>query len=129
MHRICGIFLAVSETLNDILKSDLSGKMIEYVFLLSCCKQKLERIFGTMFFSSLCVMDFDSQRDSDEVVTENDLRKKRLASRDVVYTVDLVNLFRNEVTNLRGCLGDVAFNDAMSTVDAETLAMAKTFLE
>lgn len=30
MHRICGIFLGVSETLNDILKADLqSGKMIE----------------------------------------------------------------------------------------------------
>ncbi|XP_035704828.1 importin-11 isoform X2 [Folsomia candida] len=108
MHRICGIFLGVSETLNDILKADLqSGKMID----------------------SLCVLDFEGQRDTDEVVTENDLRKKRLASRDVVYTVDLINLFRNEVNNLRGRLGDSVFNEVMQTVDVETLQMAKTFLE
>lgn len=32
LHHVCGIFLAVSETLNDILKTDLSGKTVEYVF-------------------------------------------------------------------------------------------------
>lgn len=74
-------------------------------------------------------MDFESHRDTDEVVTENDLRKKRLASRDVVYTIDLIQLFRNEVNNLRSRLGEINFNDKMNTVDAETLAMAKGFLE
>jgi hypothetical protein len=38
-----------------------------------------------------------------------------------------MNLFRNEVNNLQSCLGDVAFNEAMNTVDAETLNMAKGF--
>jgi hypothetical protein len=107
LHKLCGIFLAVSETLNDVMKSDLNGKLID----------------------SLCVIDFESTRDSEEVVTENDLRKKRLASRDVVYTVDLVQLFRNEVNNLRMRMGEVAFSKAVDTVDAETLQLAKTFID
>ncbi|CAL8143654.1 unnamed protein product [Orchesella dallaii] len=107
LHRLCGIFLAVAETLNDIMKSDLTGKFID----------------------SLCVIDFESTRDSDEVVTENDLRKKRLAARDVVYTVDLVQLFRNEVNNLRIRVGDAHFTELLSTVDVETMQMAKPFLE
>jgi hypothetical protein len=77
----------------------------------------------------LCVIDFDSTRDREEVVTENDLRKKRLASRDVVYTMDLVQLFRNEVNNLRMRMGEVAFNKVLDTVDAETLQMAKPYIE
>jgi hypothetical protein len=62
-------------------------------------------------------------------VTENDFRKKELASRDVVYTLDLGQLFRNEVTNLRVRLGEVHFNDVISTIDVETMALAKPFLE
>jgi len=107
LHRICGIFLAVSETLNDIMKSDLTGKFID----------------------SLCVIDFESNRDGDEVVTENDVRKKRLASRDVVYTVDLIQLFRNEVNNLRMRVGETHFNELLSTIDVETMQMAKPFLD
>lgn len=63
------------------------------------------------------------------VVTPHDLRKKRLASRDVVYTVDLVQLFRQEVGNLRTRLGEVAFQDVLSTVDSETMGNVKSFLE
>lgn len=79
--------------------------------------------------SSLCVIDFESSRESDEVVTENDLRKKRLASRDVVYTVDLIQLFRNEVNNLRIRVGETSFTELLSTVDVETMQLAKPFLE
>jgi len=75
------------------------------------------------------VIDFESQRESEEVVTENDLRKKRLASRDVVYTVDLIQLFRNEVKNLRMRMGEVAFSGVLDSVDAETLQMAKTYID
>jgi len=106
LHHVCGIFLAVSETLNDILKTDLSGKTVD----------------------SLCMIDFETPRE-DEVVTENDLRKKRLASRDVVYTVDLAQLFRNEVNNLRIRIGDINFADLMSTVDVETMQAVKPFLD
>jgi len=52
-----------------------------------------------------------------------------VASRDVVYTVDLNQLFRNEVNNLRVRLGETNFLEVMNTVDVETMAMAKTFLE
>lgn len=74
------------------------------------------------------MIDFETPRE-DEVVTENDLRKKRLASRDVVYTVDLAQLFRNEVNNLRVRIGDTIFADLMSTVDVETMQAVKPFLD
>lgn len=94
--------------------------------------------------SSLCVIDFDSQNQpsmqnqhnnpspvetNDEIVTENDLRKKRLAARDVVYTVDLIQLFRHEVNNLRMRVGEANFTELLSTVDVETMQLAKTYLE
>jgi len=80
--------------------------------------------------SSLCVIDFEAPVSSDpaEGVTENDLRRKRLASTDVVYSVDLLAVFQQEIINLRARLGDTAFYDLLSTVDVETMANVKAFM-
>ena len=91
-------------------------------------------IFLISISSSLCLVNTKkspNQRryELGELVTENDFRKRSLASRDVVYTLDLGHLFRNEVTNLRGRLGETQFNEVMSTIDVETMALAKPFLE
>jgi len=87
------------------------------------------KLFLLYFCSSLCEVDFDAAPENEEWATENDMRKKRLAAQDVVYTVDLHQLFRNEVGNLRLRLGEPTFTEVMSTVDVETMQMVKSHLE
>ena len=67
--------------------------------------------------------------DAGDTITPKDIRKRVIAARDVVFSVDLIQLFRNEVCSLRLKLGDAGFNDLMSTVDVETMEGAKAFLE
>lgn len=106
--RICGIFLAVVEVLNDITKCDSDSSVNA---------------------ADLLVINPDDFLDQEEdISTEHDKRKRELFKLDPVYKVVLRNYLYNQVMALQQTVGPAKFEDLMSTVDIETMQQVKEYL-
>ncbi|KAG8187533.1 hypothetical protein JTE90_008420 [Oedothorax gibbosus] len=105
-ERICGIFLAVVETLNDITKCDSDSPSAD-----------------------MLVITGDISQQDEEIETEQDKRKRELTRLDPVYTVVLRDYLYNQVMALQQSVGASKFQDLMSTVDVETMQQLQEYLK
>lgn len=107
-QRVYGVFLNVTETLNDIIRQDDETKV--------------------MFDSLLtCNTDINSSDDADDQ-TEHELRKKHLNNTDLVHTIDLRDYFQSQVKQLHNQLGETKYLEIMNNVDAETMKNMLEFI-
>ena len=86
----------------------------------------------TIFFflsSSLLVSNTDLTSTEDaEYETEHDLRKRQYASSDFVHTMDLREVFQNQVRQLSVQLGETRYSEIMNNVDVETMKNMRDYI-
>ncbi|XP_057379434.1 importin-11-like [Daphnia carinata] len=109
LDKICGIFMRICETINDILPPTDSGEEID----------------------RLVYAPGHVQADEGEEEVDNEHLKRYISTRrsvDPVFTLPLPTYFRNQITQLEAQVGSARFQDMTQTVDNETLEMMRNFL-
>ncbi|KDR15146.1 importin-11 [Zootermopsis nevadensis] len=108
LERFCGVLLNVTETLNDIIKTDDMGIQID----------------------SLLLTEHSSPGQDDDVdyETEHDHRRKQLAVSDPVHTIALRDYFQAQMSELQNQVGASHFEQLMQTVDIETMEQVREYV-
>ncbi|XP_014244545.1 importin-11 [Cimex lectularius] len=103
-NKFCGILLAVSEVLNDIVTFEDNS---------------------IPFDSTLTSYEL---MENSETMTENSYRKKLVVSRDLVHTISLIDYLQLQLLQLKNSLSPLQFDQFVQTVDAETLAQVRLYV-
>ncbi|XP_066994048.1 importin-11 [Anabrus simplex] len=108
LDKFCGILLNVTEALNDVMKTDDMGLLVD----------------------SLMLSEHGSPNQDDDVdyETEHDHRRKQLASQDPVHTIVLKDYFQAQILELQNQVGPSHFEQLKQTVDIETFEQARDYV-
>ena len=100
-ERIYGIIQNVTETLNDIMKYKEDSQT---------------------YIDSLVVSDIITPYDDEEAEydIEQDVRKRTVASKDIVHCVSLRDYFQDKISNWRIGVGQLVYTEIMTNLDVET---------
>jgi hypothetical protein len=72
--------------------------------------------------------DLTATSEEFEYETEHEHRKRELAMKDIVHTVDLREFFQTQIKNLYAQVGQTRYTEIMSNVDAETMKNMQEFV-
>eukprot|EP00095_Tigriopus_kingsejongensis_P011540 snap_masked-scaffold33_size549341-processed-gene-2.6 protein:Tk11540 transcript:snap_masked-scaffold33_size549341-processed-gene-2.6-mRNA-1 annotation:"Importin-11" len=109
LERLYGIFLNVSETLNDITRQDDATGVI------------LDTLIKTP-------EDLAAEGDDLDYETEHDQRKREAAAQDPIHTINLREYLQGQIHQLKNQLGEAKYKDIMTNMDVETLSNLKEFV-
>ncbi|KAK3911749.1 Importin-11 [Frankliniella fusca] len=104
-----GIIQTVVEALNDITKPDGTGAPVDIM----CC--------------SLSVPSSETE-DFFDHETEHDQRLKRLATQDIVHTINLRDYLLSQLNELKTQIGQEQLQQFLKSLDAETASMLEEYM-
>lgn len=109
IDRIYSVFLNVTETLNDIIKTDEeTHTMVDSLQL------------GSDELVSPEDLDYE---------TEHEHRKRHWSAKDLVHTINLRDYFQSQLADLAAQLGKLRYDEIMGNVDIETMNNMKEFIQ